>query len=445
MSDNLRKPSHSAPEERRHSRQPAIERASVKRATQQALQPGNAFTVTAVKPHQSELAMAMEEVELLIAYIAKRGTSTCSQVIETTLEIRNQFLNTVPLSAKNEALFWRYFHALAREVAPATVESIKETSPSDAWLQRHPKRAKRVKRVPVFYGFAVFFLIMMTVCLQTYTMIGVGVLTKSYDLFQERNQVRSQIRELKFVEGLSLEAQKGAEINDLEEREQQLDQEFEANRSLLYRWNQFWNLGKPPEVSFSSYDDFEFTHAMQLYNDQLHELEEQQERAKNEEEQQFLSEKIKFVKTEQNEKRRLRKLNESRNLFFMERLSAVYVVNLLEQYVLPLLFGCLGAFTLVLRRLHSAFQNGTFTLRNLLDYNIRIVLGGVTGISSGMFFSEASTLPNGQFGPMLVAFVVGYNVEILFMVMDDLVSRLSARQQQEQGRDNSKGSQEVNH
>jgi hypothetical protein len=41
-----------------------------------------------------------------------------------------------------------------------------------------------------------------------------------------------------------------------------------------------------------------------------------------------------------------------------------------------------------------------------------------------MFLGDNLAVPEGQFSPMLIAFLIGYNVEILFAIMDDFAQRL---------------------
>ncbi len=378
---------------------------------------------------ESELAVVMEEVELLIAYLSRNGKEPASDLLESVLEARNRFVKDGDLNSEMESKFWVNYRLLAQAVQPATVSSIQETSPSGVWKKRHPNIIRRVKLIPIYYGAAVFILIILTVSLQTYSMIGAGVLHKTYELFNQRNQVRIELKQLKRLQGLDPSGSQIRQVAQLERDEQQLDQEFDANRLLLFKWNDVWQLGADEVVQFSSYDNYTFTHTAVVLKNSQTELQNLKESPNlGMEEKESIQAELKEVELALYKLNKRRKLDESRNIFFTERLSAVYVVNLLEQYILPLLFGCLGAFTLVLRTLHEAFQQGTFTLKNVLDYNIRIVLGGVTGISTGMFFSDSATLPSGQFGPMLMAFVVGYNVEILFMLMDDLATRLSTRQ-----------------
>lgn len=383
--------------------------------------------------NKTELTMALDEVELLIAYLSRNGKTLESHLLESTFNIRNQFAQEGKLASEVESKFWINYRILVQMVYPATVSSIIDTCPTELWRRKFPKRTQRVKRIPVYYGVAVFLLIIFTVGLQTYSMIGAGVLHKTYELFNERNQVRIELKQLQRLIEVDPSNSQSNQFIELEKEEQRLDQEFDANRVLLYDWNDMWQFGAATEINFSLYDDYQYQHSLNALDAELKQLQQSNEDNQKISKQERKRLQKALIKNEeaQHALNKKRKLDESRNRFFTERLSAVYVVNLLEQYVLPLLFGCLGAFTLVLRTIHQAFQKGTFTFKNTLDYNIRIVLGGVTGISSGMFFSDNTGLPSGQFGPMLVAFIVGYNVEILFMVMDDLASRLSSHQKSE--------------
>jgi hypothetical protein len=213
-----------------------------------------------------------------------------------------------------------------------------------------------------------------------------------------------------------------------------LDQEFDANRVLLYRWNKIWQGGVQHQATFSFYDNYKYNYAKDQLKKQVEQATAQrallEQTKKNRKRRAALQQQLNhyhdhyYYHDQQHKLEKGRNLSISRNLFFNGRLSAVYVVDLLEGYILPLLFGCLGAFTLVLRSIHNAFQNGTFTLKSCLDYNLRIFIGGVTGISDGMFMGDSQSI-QGQYSPMAMAFLIGYNVEILFAMMDNLAKRLS--------------------
>ncbi len=347
---------------------------------------------------------AIKEVDLMISFLSTTGKQAPQKVIKSILEKKHLFYKG-ELDYQHEADFWLYYNQLVLHLQPATLESIKEIGNSPLIATENAKVIKKAKRVPFYYGVGVCIMILMTVTLQTYYMIGVEVLAKTNQLFEKRNAIKLKLSILND----NVKEQKLTEIQQktstkLEDQYEVLDQEFDANRNILFEWNSFWRMGAPIEAIFSDYDEFR-------YNSKKNQI---KSSSIDDEEKIPL-----LVKHEA-----YRKLNSSRSKYFRSKLSSGYVINLLEAYVLPLLFGCLGAFTLVLRSIYNAFKNTTFTLRSCQDYNLRIVLGAVTGISSGIFFSDSMPSESSQFSPMLIAFLIGYNVDILFSAMDSAANRL---------------------
>ncbi|MCJ8273345.1 MAG: hypothetical protein MJK04_28585 [Psychrosphaera sp.] len=380
----------------------------------------------------TELSFAMEEMELVIAYLCRTAGEIDQKLIHTSIEAKRTYVAEGVLSAKAEADFWLAYRQLIESIKPASLTSIQETNPSTLWQQKHPGTVKRVKRIPLYYGFAVCLVILFTVGLQTYYMIGIDVLQKTYQLFEQRSELRDEINKLQHVNVLTAatadKVTDTAEIVTMKKKDILLDQEFDANRVLLYRWNKVWQGGTQHQATFSYYDDYKYHYAKDKLKQGVEQTTAQQasleKTNKNRKRRAALQQQLRQYHEQQHKLEKERNHSISRNLFFSGRLSAVYVVDLLEGYLLPLLFGCLGAFTLVLRSIHSAFQDGTFTLKSCLDYNLRILLGGVTGISSGMFMGDSESI-QGQYSPMVMAFLIGYNVEILFAMMDNLAKRLS--------------------
>lgn len=353
----------------------------------------------------TELEEAMAELELLVAYICRQGLQLDGKLLEDVLRIKTEFNEQKTLSEEDEAAFWQYFNVLVKQVAPASVVSIRDSNPSHSWQARFPKQFKQVHRIPLYYGLLVCAIIVMTVSLQTYYMVGVGVIHKTHELFAERNEFREKLQVL----SLNPSYQSSSEWLAIKRKEQELDQEFDANRTLLFRWNKYWRLGFTHQVTISEYDQFKYQQSKAQVTAKLASATVQMH---NELQEKLADLDREFV------------LHQSRQAFFDSRLSAEYVVNLLANYILPLLYGLLGALTLVLRNLHLDFKRGTFSKKLCLDYNLRILLGGVAGVSSSMLMGEGTGVPQGSYSPMLFAFVLGYNVEIMFALMDNIANRL---------------------
>ncbi len=126
--------------------------------------------------------------------------------------------------------------------------------------------------------------------------------------------------------------------------------------------------------------------------------------------------------------------------------SAQYVLHAISVYFLPILYGLLGASFYVLRQLPKDIENLTFSMNSHIEYSLRITQGPLAGIMASFFFTEApsklysftshssaiatiklgsSSLAN--FSPLAIAFLAGYSVELIFYVIDKIISTVTTR------------------
>jgi hypothetical protein len=118
----------------------------------------------------------------------------------------------------------------------------------------------------------------------------------------------------------------------------------------------------------------------------------------------------------------------------LEKLDPERVVTLasrflevLQQYVLPLLYGWLGAMAYVLRTLGQQARARLYSVENQTDFNLRVWLGIVAGLAIGWFSrgdTEATAV--GSISALALAFVAGYSVDLLFTAMDRIVGAFSS-------------------
>lgn len=110
--------------------------------------------------------------------------------------------------------------------------------------------------------------------------------------------------------------------------------------------------------------------------------------------------------------------------------KAKLFITVLNTYILPLMFGFLGAAVHVLRDINRRLDDFTMTRGLLRRYWARIILGGVSGAFIGLFFSADGsvsdvTAAGTSIGTLVthlkgvaLAFVAGFSVEVLFALLD---------------------------
>lgn len=114
------------------------------------------------------------------------------------------------------------------------------------------------------------------------------------------------------------------------------------------------------------------------------------------------------------------------------QLAAQFVLAILQSYLLPLLYGILGAGTFVLRSLSKAVEDETFSDEKGTQHLLRVSLGALAGILVGWFsflIPNETTTFVGSISPLAVAFLVGYNIELFFSLMDRALFSITDRLQ----------------
>ena len=101
---------------------------------------------------------------------------------------------------------------------------------------------------------------------------------------------------------------------------------------------------------------------------------------------------------------------------------AQIILESLSKYLLPLLYGLLGACVYVLRSLSQEIKNLIYTVESDIRFQLRIYLGALAGLAIGWLITEQSAPGVLQsVTPIALAFIAGYSVELMFSVMDTII------------------------
>jgi hypothetical protein len=112
--------------------------------------------------------------------------------------------------------------------------------------------------------------------------------------------------------------------------------------------------------------------------------------------------------------------------------SAQFILDILNRFILPTLFGLTGASLYIIRRLAAEIQAATYTKDLDIAMNLRFFLGGFAGLAIGWLALPNSTTAANLSGPsstifaslspLALSFIAGYAVEIFFHIVDRLIS-----------------------
>ena len=107
--------------------------------------------------------------------------------------------------------------------------------------------------------------------------------------------------------------------------------------------------------------------------------------------------------------------------------KAGQVNDFMQQLLLPLLYGWLGAMAYILRTVSQQARDRLFRSENQVVWDLRGWLGAVSGLAIGWFCKPSGADVNGLglISPFALAFVAGYSVDLLFTAMDRIVAAFS--------------------
>jgi hypothetical protein len=111
------------------------------------------------------------------------------------------------------------------------------------------------------------------------------------------------------------------------------------------------------------------------------------------------------------------------------RAVASQVVEVMQKWLLPLLYGALGASVFVIRTLSVQARDRLFRREALVSLVLRVFLGMISGLAIGWFWNQnpaaataAGPVTVTTLSPFALAFVAGYGVELFFALLDKIVS-----------------------
>jgi hypothetical protein len=107
------------------------------------------------------------------------------------------------------------------------------------------------------------------------------------------------------------------------------------------------------------------------------------------------------------------------------------LLTVIGTYLLPMLYGFLGSAASVIRDFSRKMRDSTFAPRDLTLTVVRLALGILAGASVGLFFTpttaaQGDAMPTGAvaLSASALAFLAGYGVEVLFLMLDSAIDRI---------------------
>jgi hypothetical protein len=347
------------------------------------------------------LNASIDAAELVLGYAAARGIPVPPRDIQAIIKvIRPSENGTHQVANGDEGEFWAAFGRLTKAVSPVTVESLRalhaQVTVRLPFGSPHsiPLADEAVRRYRRWAILAVSALLLI----QSYSFVGSTLLDGIKDLREKATAVAAKRAErIAELESLNRAVPGDVKIVSLDARALTVRQELRASFAVLEGWNALWQAGLRLPLCL-------ITPVFHL--------------------EAWLRGQIGLCGPPAS-------ADES-----LAVARAGVVLHAVKSFCLPLLFGWVGACAFILRRLGNEIGGLTYSALSETAYRLRMPLGALAGMAIGLFLVPPESSP-GVTGtsPTLaltslsaggLAFLAGYSVELLFAIMDAIISAFSS-------------------
>lgn len=338
------------------------------------------------KQNNASLGSAIRESQILLAYASQNATQLDESVIKVIVASGSLYASN-QMSNEAETAFWLAFNTLAKAVAPVSVNSLQSILDPDEFETR-VVFGLRVKKISLARSAVRWYtsLAIVTLCtlltIQIYWLFGSKITSDIQKISEKYTDSSAKWTAAKLQalnatnavnantgEGVLSSGNAAQDAINLSLKAQVESYGFQKDSSYesLYVWSRIWALFLPsPQIEVDNPAE------KKIYLNSI--------------------------------------LLQSSNL----------LLDALQRYLLPLLYGLLGTCVYVLRTLAAEITARTYSEASNVGFRIRLYLGTLGGMVFAWFVIPENS-DGGIFkslSPFALAFLAGYSVEILFAAMD---------------------------
>ncbi len=345
---------------------------------------------------------AVDDAAQILAYASRSGTSLNSSDVEAILAAHSAGSS---ITNAQETAFWIASSSIAKTIAPVTLETIKSTASTDG--RSIAALAARSYRIRTMITLAALLLF------QVYWLVGATVTSDLKDI---------RIRLEKLSEQGELGQKEKAALAALSDK----DPEYASKKitaDINYdRWNSL--LG---QEKISAWADFEVLKNWNVLKRLL---------IPNSVSPPQLPTSVAKTSGDQSppDDNSVRESDYFLWVFTPRNAEEIQtsqiILTALLKYILPILYGALGASAYIVRVSADEIKSYTFSTGSIVRYELRFYLGAVTGLSIAWFTSDPKSAETAgvlqSLSPLALAFLAGYSVDLLFSFLDRLASAFSS-------------------
>jgi hypothetical protein len=331
------------------------------------------------------LASDLEAALLLLSYAAQSGLSVDTGTAK--LIARSKDLHEAgKLAGDDLAAFYLALATLGAITTPVTVAGLRAAAepplPTPGFMSIFRSTTPQSTRAIQWYWVATLIALLALVLVQIYWVVGSTALDSIGKLADDKNKARYELLDLHAKVTVNQKPPMSSAERQLTEKVDNLRNRIEAYNEILTSWNEVWyRIWKP------------FARMIGISVD----------------------------KPDNAAKCDCEGASDDTALYARAR----FILISLQAYLLPLLYGLLGACTYVLRMLSRDIRAFSYTPDSHVRYRIRLVLGTLSGLAITWFFEPNSEMLK-SLSPLALAFLAGYSVEVLFSALDRFVGAFSA-------------------
>jgi hypothetical protein len=344
------------------------------------------------------LQESIRDAQILLAYASQSGISIDSSVIKPVVAAGSQDANK-SMTDDSEAEFWTAFNALAKAVSPVSVGSLRSIMDSEGdhkavfGITLTPKSMAR-KAVGWYTRLAIVTLCTLLL-VQIYWLFGTAITSDIQKTNEKYSDIKTKVRTSErlaaqpaaakpktstsdTVPANPVNTQQDVDTQSLKAQEQSLRLHIKSSYEFLAAWSVGWQKVLPSIT----------------------------------------------IEGDGNPAEKEIRVNTA--LFQ----TSLMVLDVLQRYLLPILYGLLGTCVFVLRTLSSEITSRTYSEASNIGFRIRLYLGMLGGMVFAWFVIPESN--DGIFkslSPFALAFLSGYSVELLFAAMDRFLTAFTTKGQ----------------
>jgi len=350
--------------------------------------------VNSQKADTLALENSVENALLLIMAASETAVSLDKSTINCVVEIKHSLENG-SITTEQETEFWVAYQVITEAVYPITIDTVRATYERDKdqkpgfFLLNRRKYIPLSRRCASNYKLISVLTLSLLIGIQIYWYIGWSIMEDIEIQTQTIRELEEELTAINLQESSTKinDATKNIQHAQIEELKEEIREHREWKNAAFHHlknWNKTWS-------------------SMDLLT-----LQPWQEEA-----------------------------FETYSLAVQRHIEFVAAGNFLAAivgYVLPILYGMIGACFFILRQLPKEIEERTFSINSYIGYNLRMAQGPLAGILVSYFFNadQPNTLnvtrntselisldPSlGSLSSLAIAFLAGYSVEFIFRFLD---------------------------